>query len=165
VSDKFHNHPLKEGDILGFGDYILYCFFKPLGEKERDCRAYFDAILSALPAYEALFEGFDELSKEAKAPLALHIRAKWLLYTKTLISIYKWYINVYKAREFCLKSEAESMKKALAAACKALEEYLDFRKCAEYGEFKNWYRGDLKMNIAQHLLDTYRRLGQTRNFS
>ncbi len=165
VSEDFHNHTLKEGDILGFGDYILYCFFKPLGEKEGACRAYFDAILSALPAYEALCEGFDELSKEAKDPLALHIRAKWLLYTKTLISIYKWYINVYKAREFCLKSEAESMKKALTAACKALEDHLDFRKCAEYGEFKNWYRGDLKMNIAQHLLDTYRRLGQTRNFS
>jgi aspartate aminotransferase len=61
--------------------------------------------------------------------------------------------------------QKEDLERALLVLRKALEEYLDFRKCAEYGEFKNWYRGDLKMNIAQHLLDTYRRLGQTRNFS
>lgn len=46
-------------------------------------------------------------------------------------------------------------------ACGYLFDYLDYRKCAEYGEFRNWYRGDLKMNIKQRLYDTLKIIGRT----
>ena len=46
------------------------------------------------------------------------------------------------------------MRTQLNAACEGLEEYLSLRTCAEYGDFKNWYRGELKMNVKQRLYDT-----------
>lgn len=53
------------------------------------------------------------------------------------------------------------MKKSLYTACECLETYLEYRKCAEYGNFRNWYRGDLKMEIKKRLIATRRLLGQT----
>ena len=164
VSEDFHNHTLKEGDILGYGSYILECFFKDLGEKEDSSKAYHDAIEAAIPIYENLFDRFDSLAKRSSDRIADHIRLKWMLYVKTLTYIYKWYTFVYKAREYCLNGQSEEMKSALNAASESLEEYLAYRKCAEVGAFENWYRGDLKMNIVQRLFDTRRRLGQTPRF-
>lgn len=161
VSDKFSNHTLKEGDILGYGAQILACFFKDLGARAEDTRAYYDALKKTIPIYERLLETASLLSERLPADLKKHLRLKWLLYMKTLVSIYKWYTFVYEARAFCLSSESEAMKKALRLACESLEEYLSFRKCAEYGVFENWYRGDLKMHIQRHLCDTRQRLGQT----
>ena len=56
------------------------------------------------------------------------------------------------------------MKESLNSACRNLEEYLNYRKCAEYGIFENWYRGDLKMNVKMHLYNTKRLLGQTPDY-
>ena len=41
----------------------------------------------------------------------------------------------------------EETEHSIKEACKALEEYLHIRKCAEYGDFENWYRGDIKLNV------------------
>ena len=57
--------------------------------------------------------------------------------------------------------DGENMKKSILEATGYLFDYLKYRKCAEYGEFKNWYRGDLKMNIKQRLYDTLKIIGQT----
>lgn len=93
-------------------------------------------------------------------PLKTHIKSKWLLFSKTLLCIYKWYVKLYDAKRYCDMYESEKMKTALKAACESLEEYLDYRKCAEYGIFENWYRGELKMNIRQKLYATKELLGQ-----
>lgn len=53
------------------------------------------------------------------------------------------------------------MKKSILEACGYLFDYLDYRKCAEDGEFRNRYRGDLKMNIKQRLYDTLKIIGRT----
>ena len=165
ASPDFHTLTLKEGDILGFGAFLLCSFFSSLAERAEACLAYHDALIDAIPRYEDLFQRMEDFSKSLPAALEKHFRVKWILHTKTLLSIYKWYTFIYKAREYCLSYESEAMKNALRAAAESLEDYLSFRKCAEYGVFENWYRGDLKMNVKQHLYDTYRRLGQTPNFS
>lgn len=56
------------------------------------------------------------------------------------------------------------MVKSLKAAARYLGEYLEYRKCAEYGKFENRYRGDLKMNVKQRLYDTMKTFGQTPDF-
>ena len=52
------------------------------------------------------------------------------------------------------------MQAKLELACESLEEYLSMRKVAEYGEFENWYRGELKMNVKQKLENTKRLLNK-----
>ena len=56
---------------------------------------------------------------------------------------------------------SDGMKRLLNEACDALTEYLEYRKCAEYGEFENWYRGEIKLDVKQKLYDTQRLLGQS----
>ena len=46
----------------------------------------------------------------------------------------------------------------------SLEDYLDFRRCAEYGDFENWYRGDLKTDVKQKLYNTKKLLGHSPEF-
>lgn len=75
----------------------------------------------------------------------------WEFYAE--FCIYSWFVNVYEAKKKCDLYESEGMKKLLIAAYENLKEYLDYRKCAEYGEFENWYRGELKLNIKQFLFD------------
>jgi len=86
------------------------------------------------------------------------------LFTKTLLHIYKWYVNLYEAKKYYDMCESEKMRDSLNAACESLEEYLSYRKCAEYGIFENWYRGEIKMNIKQNLFNTKMLLGQTPDF-
>ena len=76
----------------------------------------------------------------------------------------KWYVNLYEAKKYCELYESEKMTNSLNAAAQSLEEYLKYRKRAEYEIFENWYRGDLKMNVKQHLYNTKRLLGQTPDF-
>jgi hypothetical protein len=57
--------------------------------------------------------------------------------------------------------EAEQFRHSVEKASESLENLLAHRKCAEYGIFKNWYRGDLKMNVKHRLYDTRSLLCQT----
>ncbi len=51
----------------------------------------------------------------------------------------------------CLTALMESPNNppALQEACAALDEAMALRKCAEQGEWKGWYRGDIKENLPQ----------------
>lgn len=156
------NFVLKEGNILEHGQIIIDSFHRDLGDQL--CREFYEAIKPVIPEYEKICDSFYELSKSADDPLKKHTEVKWLLYAKTLLCIYKWYTNLYEAKMYCDLYKSEEMKKSLSHACESLKEYLDLRKCAEYGYFANWYRGDLKMNIKHKFYDTKRLLGQTPDF-
>lgn len=157
------NFVLKEGMILSYGNRIIAAFHKAPGDNL--CPEFYEALQAVIPDYEALCHSFAELAGKVPLPLKKHIECKWLLFAKTLLCIYKWYVALYEAKQYCDMNESEKMKKSLNAACESLKEYLRFRKNAEYGIFENWYRGDLKMNVKQKLFDTYRLLGQTPDFS
>ena len=89
------------------------------------------------------------------------MQCKWWLYSQALLHFYRWFVYTYEGKRAYDKNDVSQMQEKLNLACESLEEYLSLRKCAEYGEFKNWYRGDLKMNVFQRLLDTRKLLGQT----
>ena len=74
------------------------------------------------------------------------------------------YEKLFEAKMYCELYDSDKMKRSLNEACASLSEYLDYRKCAEYDFFTNWYRGDLKMNVKHRLYDTKRLLGQTPDF-
>lgn len=156
------NFVLKEGNILEHGQIIIDSFHRDLGDQL--CREFYEAIKPVIPEYEKIRDGFSELCALSDEPVKKHTEVKWLLYAKTLLSIYKWYVNLYEAKEYCDQYKSEEMKKSLNQACSSLKDYLDYRKCAEYGYFTNWYIGDLKMNIKHKLYDTKRLLGQTPDF-
>lgn len=172
--DKFFNYSynnlpeniktfiLKEGLILQRGGVVIGCFHKRVEYDEL--RDIYYELMSVIPKYEEICEGFEKIAAEVSEPLKKHIEVKWILFTKTLLYIYKWYVNVYEAKQYCDQYESEKMIESLNRACKSLEEYLSFRKCAEYGIFEDWYRGDLKMNVKQYYYDTKRLLCQTPDF-
>ncbi len=158
----FKNFVIKEGDILERGKKLCNSFHQFI--KTPIYEGYYEAVKKSISSYKKISYDFESLSKSMSSPLNKHIEVKWLLYTKTLLYIYQWYINIYEAKQYCDLYDCENMKKSLKLACENLEEYLQYRKCAEYGAFENWYRGDLKMNIKQRLADTRRLLGQTPDF-
>ena len=135
-----------------------------MSEHEKICGVYYEELKRVIPVYTKLWCDFEEFALKLPYPQKKHIEVKWMLYTKTLLYIYKWYVNLYEAKRYCDLYESEKMKTSLNEASRNLEEYLRYRKCAEYGIFANWYRGDLKMNVKQRLYDTRRLLGQTPEF-
>ena len=60
--------------------------------------------------------------------------------------LYTWYYLVYEASQNPVES-----KEKLKQAKNFINNILEYRKCAEYNEFKNWYRGDTKLKTA-HLV-------------
>ncbi|MBR7133343.1 MAG: glycosyl hydrolase 115 family protein [Clostridia bacterium] len=156
------NYILKEGDILEHGQKIINCFHKKLSW--GICEKYYEVLKLTIPQYQDLCRNFEALAEKLPEPLKKNIQVKWLLFAKTLLYIYEWYVALFEAKKYCDLYQSEEMKKTLNNACESLEKYLNYRKCAEYGIFENWYRGDLKMNIKQILYDTRRLLGQTPNY-
>ena len=161
--DGFKNYILKEGDIINFGSLILEDFkaYPPL---KKWSKVYYERIKKVMPQFEEIYDGFKTVSDKLPERLSRHIRVKWLLFSKTLLCVYKWYICVYDMKSSYDLCETEKTLGFYKAACESLEEYLKYRKCAEYGEFGNWYRGDTKMNIKQQLYNTKRFLGQTPDY-
>ncbi len=156
------NYILKDGDILDHGWFIIEDFHREL--QHSTCEPYYKELKEVIPQYVRLCSELEQLSQTLTYPLKKHLEVKWLLFAKTLLYIYKWYVNLYEAKKYCELYESEKMTNSLNAAAQSLEEYLKYRKRAEYGIFENWYRGDLKMNVKQHLYNTKRLLGQTPDF-
>ena len=125
------------------------------------CGEYYGAIKSVLSRSDEICERFEKIVCELKEPLKTHVLVKWLLSAKTLNCIYKWYVSLYEAKKYYDEYKSEEMKTAVFSACDYLSELLKFRKCAEYGEFEKWYRGDVKFNIKYRIMDAYRLIGLT----
>lgn len=158
-NENIKNFVMKDGFVRRFGMDILKGFKKQLN-REMLFEIY-SALKKAIPDYRRVCEGFKTLAETLDQPLKKHIEVKWLLYAETMRSIYEWYINLYEAKKYYDLEDTQEMINSLKAACGELETYLSYRKCAEYGEFENWYRGDMKMDMKQRLFDTKRLLGHT----
>lgn len=152
------NFVLKEGMILAHGAMVIENFNRQ--ERGRLCDEFYVAIKKVIPKYEELLNNLERLHNKLTGKMKRHIEVKWCLYVKTLLGIYKWYTNLCEAKAYHELGDAEKMKNSLNLACGELRNYLKIRKCAEYGQFKNWYRGETKLNIKKHLADTMMLLGQ-----
>ena len=156
------NFILKDELVLVKGSEITWDF-----HKEVSCELYEkmrEALKQAMPIYARLADELDAWSGRLSDSLQRHVRCKWWLYAKTLLHFYRWFVDVYEGKLAYDKGEFAVMQEKINDAGESLEEYLVLRKCAEYGEFENWYCGDLKMNVIQRLLDTRKLLGQTPKF-
>lgn len=74
---------------------------------------------------------------------ALHYRVKWINSANIIYGLYSWYCMVYEASQ-----SATERKEKLKQAAEHINDILEYRKCAEYGDFENWYRGDTKLKTA-----------------
>ena len=156
---KIKNFTAKDGLVIEYGSLIIENFHKEMDMEL--CDEMYAATTHALADYNLLYAEWSALMDECSDSLKKHIRAKWRCYTHIMKSLYEWYINLYDAKKYCDLRQSEDFKASLNKACESLEKLLEHRKCAEYGIFENWYRGDTKMNVKQHLYDTRRLLGQT----
>jgi len=157
VSPGVKNFILKEGLILSCGRKVIAAFRQPFTD------AFYDNVCETLkcaqPVYAALSEGFEDLCTSLDPEVALHTQVKWKLHCDTLKSIYRWFICLYEAKRHYDSNDANGVRHSIEEACKALEWYTDMRQCAEYGTFKNWYRGDVKIGVKPILADTKRIMG------
>ena len=157
------NFILKDELVLVKASELVWHFHRAL-PSELYGKMYAE-LKKTVPVYEKLSDGLETWSKGLYEPLQRHVRCKWWLYSKTLLAFYRWFVGVYEAKQAYDSGDGTQTIAKLNGACECLEEYLSARKCAEYGEFENWYRGDLKNNVKQRLLDGRRLLGQTpKNF-
>ena len=104
------------------------------------------------PIYKELAGSIEEWSKTLPQNLQTHVQCKWWLYTKTLFHFYRFFVDAYEAKQAYDKKDLVEAKAKLTAVCEGLEEYLTMRKCAEAGEFANWYKGENKVNVVKRLL-------------
>lgn len=146
------NFVLKEGLILNRGKRLIAGFRQPFNNRFYD-RMY-EELKRVEPIYAELSEKFAKLCAVLDEPAVLHTQVKWKLHCDTLRSIYRWFIQLYEAKKYFDDNDADGTKHSLKKACDILEQYLTARECAEYGIFKNWYRGDVKMNIKHCLAET-----------
>ena len=166
------NFTAKDGIVLEYGTAMLQNFHRKLGSeectdlfyrelREECCDEMYRAVKSAIKDFETLLDEFVSLEKDVSEPLKTHVRAKWINHTGMILYLYQWHTNLYEARAYCAQMDAKQFRCSVEKACESLEKLLSQRKCAEYGIFRNWYRGDLKMNIKQKLYDTRSLLCQT----
>lgn len=162
ISPNVKNFIVKDGMVILWGEHIALRFYKPLS-KEFLIDEIYEELVKKTPVWEGIVQRLQTLKEALPDRLKKHVECKWYLYAKSLYAMYAWYVSVYEAKRYYDNDETEEMLKSLQKACNALEEYLIERKNAEYGDFENWYRGDLKMNVPQRLASTKRLLGQTCN--
>lgn len=155
ISPNVKNFVLKDELIMWRGSDVVYYF-----RGELPTVLYgkiYTELKRVLPIYERLVDDLTELKKSLNARLQQHVQCKWWMYAQTLLHAYRWYVYVYEAKLCHDAKETDKMQCLLRDACACLEEQLELRKCAEYGNFENWYRGERKVNF-KHKLDVTRAL-------
>ncbi|MBE6789371.1 MAG: hypothetical protein E7539_06920 [Ruminococcaceae bacterium] len=160
--DGIKNFVVKEGNVLEHGEQIISCFHEPL--PDRLYKEFYDELKLTICDYEKLYADFKKLHASLSGRMKKHLEVKWLLYTDTLLSIYKWYINLYEAKIHCDNMQSEKMYDSLNSAIESLLGYIRRRKCAEYGWFENWFSGDVKLDVKLRLFKTCVLLGRTPEF-
>jgi hypothetical protein len=151
-AEGIKNFVLKDGLILFCGMDLINAFFDPQKNDFHE-KIYF-RLKTAEPHYAKLCEDFDALISSLDAEHAKFTRATFWLYTKSLHSFYLWFISLFDAKTAYQSGNTEETETALKHACLSLEDYLNARTRSEYGSFKNWYRGENKMNVRERLLCT-----------
>ncbi len=158
TADKFHyNYDEKPHGIKNFqmNDGTLWYHTMVLIDRFMEknpskCAEMIQGIYESLKSDGDKFKAFIDKATEMISPLdeasRKHITVKWINPAHIMMCLYNMFICVYEAEKCATeKSKEEALNKVNKAyqyACK----FIEFRKCAEYGEFKNWYRGDKKLN-------------------
>lgn len=159
--ENIKNFILKDGRIIALGKMIIENFYRELDGNQYLYKEFYDTLKISLPKWVDLCERFKGLANQLSGSLKQHIEVKWLCYATILRCYYQWYVALYEAKQCYERAESEQMRERLNIACFAIEECLEYRKCAEYGIFENWYRGDVKLDTKRVLMETRRLLGQT----
>jgi len=159
ISPNVKNFIVKDGLILARGRDMLH-YFRSKFPTELYEKMY-EVLKKAAPKYEKIANDLEKWSERLSDGLRRHVQCKWWLYAQTLAHLYRWFVGVYEAKSYYDSNDNENMRSTLDKACESLDEYLSLRKCAEYGDFEHWYRGELKMDVKQRLYDSRRLLGQT----
>ena len=150
--------PVKDGCVLWKGECFLRDFSKPVDEM-NDGQLYrnmYPHLKKAIDDYQRVCEGFERICNSCDDKLKIHIKSKWLNYAYIIKSLYEWYVAVYEAKQFYDDGDVQQFVSLIEKACKSLEFHLEFRKNAEYGEFENWYRGEILSDVRKLLNGTRR---------
>ncbi len=154
--------PIKDGCILWKGECFVRDFTKDLSQM-TDCEFYkqlYPKLKEAVCDYAKVCEGFEKICSLCDDNLKRHIKAKWLNYAYTIKSLYEWFVAVYEAKQSYDGGDASGFVNSLEKGCASLEIHLEYRKNAEYGEFENWYRGEILSDVKRLLHATKRLMGR-----
>jgi len=152
IAEGVKNCVIKDCFTLRHGNMLVNGMKKPLDEDVHT--EMYEAISKAIPSYEKLFCDLEKLSQKLPCNTSLHVKVKWQNYCSIMLNLYKWYEALYLAKRAYDKGNVAEYAKKVNEAIDSLEKLVEFRKCAEYGVFKNWYRGDDKMTIKKALEKT-----------
>ena len=152
VPSSVKNFVLKDELVMVKGSEVIWHFTEELPSELYE-KMYLQ-LKTSIGVYEKLADALQRWSENLPDTLKRHVQCKWWLYSKTLLHFYRWFVDVYEGKLAYDEGDLEQTKEKFNEACNSLEEYLSLRKCAEYGEFENWYRGETKVNVAKRLLDT-----------
>lgn len=119
-------------------------------------RNMYPVLKKSAEEFDKVCSGFEDICKVCDESLRVHIRAKWLNYAYTINSLYEWYVAVFEAKLAYDKNDVQGYVALVEKAAECLEFNLKFRKNAEYGEFENWYRGEILSDVKKLLSLTNR---------
>ena len=156
------NFILKDELVAVKGSEVLWFFKEELPHSLYEKMHL--ALKKSLPIYEEFAVELAVWSVDLPARLQQHIQCKWWLYAQTLCAFYRWFICVYEGKLAYDEKDFSTAQKKIHAACESLENYLSIRKCAEYGTFENWFRGETKVNTKKRLNDTKEILKFLKNY-
>lgn len=136
------NFVLKDGMAAAWGKHILaHIRENTTNEITEHYTEIYEAAKKASDLLVDIISKMKETEKSLTPNQSLHYRIKWINSANIMYGLYTWYCLVYEA-----SSNTDTCKEKLKQALKCIENILEYRKCAEYGEFENWYRGDTKLN-------------------
>ncbi len=142
------NFVVKDGMIASIGRNIL----RELTEGNTIPQHYkevYKEVKKSTQKLKKLISKMNKLDKTLEPNSSLHYKIKWINSANIIYGLYSWYCSVFEAYE-----HPENRTEKLKESIKYIETILEYRKCAEYGEFKNWYKGDKKLKTAKLIDDT-----------
>ena len=145
--DGVKNFVLKDELVMVKGAEIVWLMEEKL-PSELYGKMYAE-LKKAIPVYEELSTALKEWSLALPKALQRHVTCKWWLYSTTLLHFYRWFVTAYEAKQSY--DNGGAWKDKIQEAIAGIEEYLSLRKCAEYGDFENWYKEETKVNATWRL--------------
>lgn len=147
IIDGVKNFVLKDEMVMVKGAEIVWLMEEKL-PSELYGKMYAE-LKKAIPVYEELSTALEKWSTTLPKTLQWHVTCKWWLYSTTLLHFYRWFVTAYEAKQSY--DNGGAWKDKIHEAIAGIEEYLSLRKCAEYGDFENWYKEETKVNAAWRL--------------
>lgn len=146
----FIRNAATDGQLTWVGKYALL--------EKRHCDVDYatkdrlPALLTSREQLQALLNEMELFEKKLPENLRLYFRQFLKYQTKHLLLMTEWCIACLDMVDHDLP--VDSRKQAGARACACLEQVLEERKILELGPWKNWHKGDEKMNIPRRLQET-----------